>query len=639
MTLSCWSWTSRRPASTRTWPCGSAPAWPPSARSGARPCWSPATTWSRWSGSPSGSCSCPPAGWSPTARRSRSPPGSGATTWRRSSSTWPPSARPASTPRGCGHDRPGVGGGRGPGPGPGIAGACPLAAGPGGGPAPRLCAVPQPAPAVRRDRVADRGHGAVRLPGGVLRPPGRSRLARPGRGRLPAVRDRALARRLPGADRRLDRLHGGDLVAQPAQPDGDAAPGAGAGRRDRPVRAGQAGHGRRRGRPGRVRALRLRRHQPRAGSAAGDRHPAAERVGDRPGGGRPHAALRQRGRGPRLGPHVRDHAAGRRLLPDRGPPRDRQAHLGPAADDPRLRRRPRADRRRPRPLGRAHPGRRRHPGLRRRPRLCRLDAAPVPPPRVRHPLQLSRSPQPVERRPNRRRKKPAMAWNSAVSRPLTTVPTRLPASSASTGRGAGAWGDRGVTAGGVVAEGAAAAPSPAVVVPSPAAPAPDGGPASAEEEGEGPVPGGPACGAAGAGAGAAEGPALVAPAVVPPVAAVAPSSSAEPAGAGCDSRVARRQSANWPKRRVATSLMAPPRPKEATLPVSWTSMVTWRRVWLSPTASSWVSTLARAVPAPLVSLPVAARRALWLASSTPSTTTLPLSDMRRGPSLTATVPS
>ena len=90
------------------------------------------------------------------------------------------------------------------------------------------------------------------------------------------------------------------------------------------------------------------------------------------------------------------------------------------------------------------------------------------------------------------------------------------------------------------------------------------------------------------------------------------------------SRVARRQSANWPNRRAATSLMAPPRPKEATLPVSWTSLVTWRRVRVSPAASRRVSTLALAVPAPLVSLPLAARRALWLASSTSSTVTLPL---------------
>jgi hypothetical protein len=70
--------------------------------------------------------------------------------------------------------------------------------------------------------------------------------------------------------------------------------------------------------------------------------------------------------------------------------------------------------------------------------------------------------------------------------------------------------------------------------------------------------------------------------------------------------------------------MAPPRPKEATLPVSWTSLVTFRRVRVSLAGSRRVTTLALAVPAPLVSRPVAVRRALWAASSTSSTVTLPL---------------
>src|SRR4029450_2543525 len=85
----------------------------------------------------------PRAGWSPPARRWRWPPASAATTWRRSSCTWPPRARPASTPRGCGHDLPGV---PGPGAGPGVAGAGRMAAHLGGGPAPRLRPAAQPAP-------------------------------------------------------------------------------------------------------------------------------------------------------------------------------------------------------------------------------------------------------------------------------------------------------------------------------------------------------------------------------------------------------------------------------------------------------------------------------------------------------------
>src|SRR5215218_345621 len=217
-----------------------------------------------------------------------------------------------------------------------------------------------------------------------------------------------------------------------------------------------------------------------------------------------------------------------------------------------------------------------------------------------------------------------MAAKKARRRPLITVPTRLPASRASAAREG--W------VAGTAAVGVAGALAPAVVVPSPAATGPDGGAAPADVAGVAPAA------VASADVGAAPAPAAsvvaepvgvgpprpaaaavfgaVAAAVSEPVsvAAVAPSSS----------RVARRQLANWPKRRVATSLMAPPRPKEATLPVSWTSLVPRWRVRVSLVPSRRVSTLALAVPAPLVSLPLAVRRALWEASSISSTVTLPL---------------
>src|SRR5918999_526297 len=87
-----------------------------------------------------------------------------------------------------------------------------------------------------------------------------------------------------------------------------------------------------------------------------------------------------------------------------------------------------------------------------------------------------------------------------------------------------------------------------------------------------------------------------------------------PVPARSPSRVSRRHSANWPNSLLATSWTAP-RPNEATLPVSCTSLDTCSRVRLSPSGSRLVVTLAAAVPEPLTSRPLACSTALWLASS------------------------
>src|SRR5439155_23019931 len=110
-----------------------------------------------------------------------------------------------------------------------------LAADPGGGATARVRAATVATTLVRRGRVARRRRVALRRDRRLLRAPvGRGRQGC----RLPPRRDPALPRRVPGRDQPCDRLHGGDVVAQPAEPARDAVTRGRVRRRRGAVRAG-----------------------------------------------------------------------------------------------------------------------------------------------------------------------------------------------------------------------------------------------------------------------------------------------------------------------------------------------------------------------------------------------------------------
>ncbi len=93
---------------------------------------------------------------------------------------------------------------------------------------------------------------------------------------------------------------------------------------------------------------------------------------------------------------------------------------------------------------------------------------------------------------------------------------------------------------------------------------------------------------------------------------------------------------NLPKSLSLTSWITP-RPNCAGLPVMARSVLTSTAV-PSPSGVSCARTVAAAVPLPRLSLPLASKRAVWLASSRSRKVPVPEYCIEIGPSLTLTLP-